>query len=174
MRRSKRITTLLMALTIAASAAPALAHDHRRPKVVLRSDGERQRGRPWTWTWSRAQGGGCSIVHADGQPNFRRSPLEWNPENSLHLFMFKRQKPDKVRIRMHRRLNDDGLPAGNGRRARVHLRRKVLHDGHRIWIADFKAPDRRRLYLDARTVWRDVEGCGGPQSLDMAFHIRRK
>lgn len=174
MRSLGKATVLGLVLGLVVSAAPVSAHDHRRPKVILRSHGESQTGRPWTWTWSRATGGGCSIVHTDGESNYRRRAMAWNPNNPLHLYLYKRQEPERVKVRTYRRLGDDGFPVGNGRRAQLHLRRKVLDNGRRIWIADFNAPDRRRLYLDARAVWRDVEGCGGAQSLDMVFHIRRK
>lgn len=174
MLRWGRITIVLTALTVAASAAPALAHDHRRPKVVLRSHGETQRAQVWSYGWTRQDGKFCASVVSDGIPNYRRRAMAWNPDNPLHLYFYKRQEPEKVRVRTYRRLDDDGFPAGNGRRARVTLRRKVLDSGRRIWIGDFTAPDRRRLYIDALAAWEDVEGCGGTQYLDMAFHIRRR
>lgn len=174
MRRLGRVTVPLMVCALMASAAPAAAHDHRRPKVMLRSHGETQRGQPWSSQWTRGDGKHCVSGIGDGIPNYRRKAMVWNPKNPLHLYFYKRQKPDRVKVRMHRRLDDDDFPTGRGRLARIGLRHKTLDNGRRIWIADFLGPDRRRLYLSARAVWQDVEGCGGPQSLDMDFHIRRK
>jgi hypothetical protein len=174
MSRLGRVATLLIVVALVTPAVPAGAHDHKRPRVTLRSHGESQRGRPWSFEWTRADGKFCVSGVGDGIPNYRRKAMTWNPENPLHLYFYKRQKPDKVKVRMHRRLDDDDFPAGRGRRAEISLRRKTLDNGRRIWIADFTAPDRRRLYLSARAVWQDVEGCGGPQSLDLDFHIRRK
>jgi hypothetical protein len=169
-----RVATLLIVFAFVAPAVPAGAHDHKRPKVTLRSHGERQRGLPYSFEWTRADGKVCAAVAGDGIPNYRRKAMLWNPENPLHLYLYKRQKPDKVRVLMHRRLDDDDFPTGRARRAEINLRRKSLDSGRRIWIADFIAPDRRRWYLSARAVWQDVEGCGGAQSLDMALHIRRR
>jgi hypothetical protein len=169
-----RVAILFVALALVAPAVPAVAHDHKRPNVMLRSHGERQRGLPYSFEWTRADGKVCAAWAGDGIPNYRRKAMPWNPENPLHLYLYKRQKPDKVGVRMHRRLDDDDFPTGRGRRAEISLRRKVMDSGRRIWIADFTAPDRRRWYLSARAVWQDVEGCGGAQSLDMALHIRRK
>lgn len=100
--------------------------------------------------------------------------MVWKPSNPLHLYLYKRQEPERINVRIHRRLDDDGFPKGNGRRVQLQLRRKILDSGRRVWIADFKAPDRRRFYLDTHAAWQDVEGCGGRQYLDMVFHIRRK
>ena len=172
MRQLKRVATLLVAFAFVAPAVPAVAHDHKRPKVMLRSHGERQRGVPWSTQWAKGDGKSCVVGVGDGIPNYRREAMPWNPENPLHLYLYKRQKPDKVRVRMHRRLDDDDFPSGRGRRAEISLRRKIMDSGRRIWIADFTAPDRRRWYLSAKAVWQDVDGCG-LQYLEMALHIRR-
>lgn len=174
MRSLGRATVLGLVLGLVVSAAPVGAHDHRQPRVTLRSHGESQRAQVWSSDWTTGDGKHCSTGIGDGIPNYRRRAMAWNPNNPLHLYLYKRQEPERVKVRTYRRLGDDGFPVGNGRRAQLHLRRKVLDNGRRIWIADFSAPDRRRLYLDARAVWQDVEGCDVSQSLDMVFHIRRK
>jgi len=173
MSRIERVASLLMVFALAAPAVPANAHDHKRPKVMLRSHGERQKGLPWTSEWTRADGKSCVSGIAQGIPNYRRKAMAWSPDNPLHLYFYKRQEPERVKVLMHRRLDSDDFPKGRGRRADVSLRRKTLDSGRRIWVADFTAPDRRRLYVSARAVWQDVEGCGVSQSLNMAFHIRR-
>ena len=174
MYRLGRTAVILLVVALIAPAGPVKAHDHKRPKVVLKSHGERQRGLPWTTKWTSGDGKSCVTGVGDGIPNYRRKPMLWNPNNPLHLYLYKRQEPDRVRVLMNRRLDDDGFPSGRARRAEINLRRKTLDSGRRIWIADFTAPDRRRWYLNARAVWRDVEGCGGTQYLGMALHIRRK
>jgi len=174
MHRLGRTAVLLFAFALVAPAVPVNAHDHKRPKVMLRSHGERQRGQPWSSDWTRGNGKSCSRGIGDGIPNYRRTAMLWNPNNPLHLRLYKRQEPDRVKVLMHRQLDSDDFPKGRGRRAEIELRRKTMDSGRRIWIADFTAPDQRRWYLSARAVWHDVEGCGGPQSLDIAFHIRRK
>ena len=162
-----------MVFALVAPAVPANAHDHKRPRVTLRSHGERQSGQPWTFEWTRADGKFCVSGVADGIPNYRRKAMTWSPDNPLHLYFYKRQEPDRVNVVTHRRLDSDDFPTGRGRRADVRVRRKTLDSGRRIWIADFTAPDRRRLYVSVRVVWQDVEGCEARQSLDMAFHIRQ-
>jgi len=174
MHRFGRAAVLLFVIALVAPAVPATAHDHKRPKVMLRSHGERQRGVPWSSQWARGDGKSCVIGVGDGIPNYRRKAMAWDPQNPLHLYLYKRQEPDKIRVRMHRRLDDDDFPTGRVRRPEIRLRRKILDSGRRIWIADFTAPDRRRWYVSARAVWQDAEGCEVDQYLDMALHIRRK
>jgi hypothetical protein len=166
----------LVALALAASTAlvPASADDHRPPQTVLRSPGDRQIGRPWTYVWGTRSGEVCAIAIADGVPNFDRAGMRWRPHQKVHLRLFKRHKPNKLRIRMYRRLDDHGYVTGKSRGAAYNLRRVTL-DGRRIWIAGFFARPRRarHLYLDVHVGYRDVEGCGGMQSMSLAFHLRR-
>jgi hypothetical protein len=165
------------ALVIAASltSVPALANDHRPPKTVLRSPGARQRGRPWTYTWETGSNELCTVAHADGFPNFERTGMSWRPQREVHLRLFKRHKPTKLRIRMYGRLDDRGYVMGKSRRASYNLRR-VIVNGRRIWIVGFFARPRktRHLYLDVHVRYRDVDGCGRTQSMALAFHLRRR
>ena len=174
MHRLASAAVLLFVIALVAPAVPANAHDHKRPKVMLGSHGERQRGLPWTSEWTSADGKFCVSGTGDGIPDYRRRAMTWSPDNPLHLYFYKRQEPDSVRVLMYRRLDDRDLPTGRARRAEIDLRRKTLDSGRRIWIADFMAPNLRRLYVSVRAVWQDVEGCEDRQSLDMDFHIRRK
>lgn len=168
-----RLVTAMMVVCALGMSVPAAGHDHKRPKTVLRSSGERQVARPWSFEWSRADGKFCVGVASDGVPNYDRKPMRWNPERKIHLRLFKRQRPDDIRIKMHRRLAQDGLPAGRGKRADINLRRVRLDGGRRIWIAGFEGLDARHLFLDAYAEWSDVEGCGGSQSMSLAFHLKR-
>jgi hypothetical protein len=106
----------------------------------------------------------CAIAIADGVPNFDRAGLRWRSHQKVHLRLFKRHKPNKLRIRMYRRLDDHGYVTGKSRRAAYNLRRVTL-DGRRIWIAGFFARPRqaRHLYLDVhvrlsgrRGLWRNA------------------
>jgi hypothetical protein len=163
-----------VALSLFSGAAPA--HDHKPPRVVLRSPGDRQIGRPWSYEWSaRESENTCSGVHADGIPNYRRRALIWRPRRKLHLRLFKRHQPRRLIVRMWVRLDDSGEPVGQGRRADVSLRRARI-DGRRIWIAGFygRRDARRHLYLGVYVRYRDVEGCGGSQNMLVAFHLRRR
>lgn len=86
-----------------------------------------------------------------------------------------RHKPTRLVIRMHLRVNEFGLPAGRGRKADYRLR-KARIAGRRTWIAGFygRRKARRHLYLAVDVFYRDVEGCGGPQHMALAFHLRRR
>ena len=174
MRKWSRAAVVFLVSALAASAVPAVAHDHKPPRAILRSPGDEQRGRAWSSDWTRADGKFCVSGVGDGIPNYRRKAMTWNPSNPIRLYLYKKQKPKKVKVRMHRRLDEDGSPQGKGRRARIRLRDKVLDNGRRIWIAKFRGPDVRHLFLSARAVWQDVEGCNVSQSLDFAFHLRRR
>ena len=97
MHRLGRTAVFLLVVALAAPAVPVNAHDHKRPKVMLRSHGERQRGMPWTSEWTRADGKFCVSGVGDGIPNYRRTAMTWNPDNPLHLYFYKRQEPDTVK-----------------------------------------------------------------------------
>jgi hypothetical protein len=151
------------------------AHDHRPPRAVVRSAGERQPAGPWTSTWSRPSGENeCVVTHGDGFPNYRRPAMQWWPGRKIHLRLFKRHKPRWLVIRMFVRLDDTGSVTGRGRRADYRLRRARVN-GKRVWIAGFFGRrTRRHLYLAVRVNYRDVEGCGGPQTMSLAYHRRRR
>src|SRR5918992_3002007 len=151
-----------VALSCALWALPpsAGAHDHRPPRAVVRSAGERQHARPWTLTWSRPSGENeCSITHGDGFTNYRRAAMWWWPGRKIHPRLFKRHKPRRLAIRMYVRLDDNGNVRGRGRRADYRLRRARVN-GKRVWIAGFLGRrTRRHLYLSVHVRYRDVEGC---------------
>jgi hypothetical protein len=160
--------------TLGALAPGAAAHDHRPPRVVVRSAGERQRVGPWSVTWSTGGEDGCVIMVGDGIPDYRRSAMQWWPGRKIHLRLFKRHKPRRLAIRMYVRLDDNGNVTGRGRRADYSLRRARIN-GKRVWIAGFFGRrTRRHLYLSVHVRYRDVEGCGGPQTMSMAYHLRRR
>jgi hypothetical protein len=167
---------LLVAAALSLVPATAPAHDHKRPRVVLRSPGDRQIVLPFTSTWSHRQNNGdCVIVIADGvESPYQRRAMLWRPRRKIHLRFFKRHQPRGLAIRMYVRLKD-GYPAGRGRRA-DYLLRRARRGGRRIWIAAFYGrPDaRRHLYLRVRLRYKDVEGCPSMQSLDLAYHLRRR
>lgn len=153
--------------------AAAVAHDHRVPRTVLRSPGDRQVGRPWTYGWESMDGEFCQSVIADGIPNYQRKPMTWRPHRKIHLRLFKRQEPARLVIRMYRQLGEFG-PAGKARRADYRLRR-VHRDDRRFWIAGFFGRRKaRHLYLAVHVEYEDVDGCGGPQWMKLAFHLRRR
>lgn len=153
--------------------APAPAHDHRPPKTALRSPGDRQVGRPWTYGWESTDGEFCQSVIADGIPNYGRRAMTWRPHRKIHLRLFKHHKPTRLDIRMYRRLGEYG-PAGKPRRATYRLQR-ARRDGRRFWIAGFFGRRKaHHLYLDIHVEYEDVDGCGGTQSMELAFHLRRR
>ena len=115
----------------------------------------------------------CSSIAVDGLPNYRRKPLVWRPHRKIHLRLFKRHKPTRLRIRMYRRLDGRSV-AGRPRRADYRLRR-VHRDDRRFWIAGFHGRRKaRHLYLAVHVEYEDVDGCGGTQSMELAFHLRRR
>jgi hypothetical protein len=172
----KRVAPIVaMSCALWGLAPGAGAHDHRPPRVEVRSAGERQRARPWSLTWTRASGGNtCLTTIADGVPNYRRAAMPWSPKRKIHLRLFKRHKPRRLAIRMYVRLDENGYVTGRGRPADFSLRRVWLN-GKRVWIAGFFGRrTRRHLYLSVRVGYRDVEGCGGRQSMSLAYHLRRR
>ncbi len=116
----------------------------------------------------------CVISFSDGFPNYRRPALRWWPGRKIHSGSSSATKPRRLTIRMYVRLDDEGNVTGRGRRADYRLRRARIN-GKRLWIAGFFGrPTRRHLYLAVHVRHRDVEGCGGPQTMSLAYHLRRR
>ena len=166
-----------MALAVVLSLIPAaaVAHDHRPPKTALRSPGDRQVGEPWESSWiTGSDNGSCSGIGQRTHPNYRRKAMTWRPHRKIHLRLFNRHKPTRLVIRMYRRLDDDDRAAGKPRRADYRLQR-VRRDGRRFLIAGFFGPRAaRHLYLAVHVEWEDVDGCGGTQTMELAFHLLRR
>ena len=173
-RRLSAFATLALVLSLIPAAA--VAHDHRVPKTALRSSGDRQVGEPWRYVWYTGSDDGTTCLGASriDLPNYRRKAMTWHPHRKIHLRLFNRHKPTRLVIRMYRRLDDDDRAAGKPRRADYRLQR-VRRDGRRFLIAGFFGPRAaRHLYLAVHVEWEDVDGCGGTQSMDLAFHLRRE
>lgn len=116
----------------------------------------------------------CSSIAVDGLPNYLKKPLVWRPHRKIHLRLIKRHKPTRLVIRLYRRLDEDDGVAGKSRRADYRLRR-VRVQGRRIWIAGFFGLRKaRHLYLAVHAEYEDVDGCGGTQTMELAFHLRRR
>ncbi|MDQ3661456.1 MAG: hypothetical protein M3454_10430 [Actinomycetota bacterium] len=165
-----------LALVLSLIPAAALAHDHRVPKSALRAPGDRQDGDPWRFVWYTGSEDGTTCLGASriNPPNYRRKAMTWRPHRKIHVRLYKRHKPTRLVIRMYRRLDDDGRPAGKPRRADYRLQR-VSRDARRFWIAGFHGRRKaHHLYLAVRVEYEDVDGCGGTQSMDLAFHLRRR
>jgi hypothetical protein len=100
--------------------------------------------------------------------------MRWSPKHKIHLRLFKRHKPRRLAIRMYVRLDKGGNVTGKGRPADYNLRRASIN-GKRVWIAGFFGRrTRRHLYLAVHVRYRDVEGCDGPQTMRLAYHLRRR
>lgn len=108
----------MLVTAVALSLAPAApAHDHKRPRVVLRSPADRQIVLPFASDWSHRQNNGdCIVTIADSFENNYPRAMLWRARRKIHLRFFKRHQPRGLTIRMYVRLKD-GYPAGRGRRA---------------------------------------------------------
>lgn len=162
------IAIVVMALLV--SPGPALGHDHRKPRVLLISGRERQKGHPYTWTWTKPSGEFCQVVHADGVADFPRA-MAYEAGHRARIRFFKRHRPTRVKIRVHRRVDEDGDPVGESHPVRHHLRRRRVND-RGVWDAVFRRHRIGHHYLYVQARWRDVQGCGGSQELDVLFHLR--
>jgi hypothetical protein len=168
------LTGLALAMSLMPGAA--VAHDHRVPNTALRSPGHRQVAEPWAYAWYTGSDDGTTCLGASliNLPNYRRMAMTWRPHRKIHLRLFKRHKPTRLVIRMYRRLDGNGGPAGKPRRADYRLQR-VRRDDRRFLIAGFFGRrTARHLYLAVHVEWEDIDGCGGTQSMDLAFHLRRR
>lgn len=165
----------VLALVLSLIPAAAVAHDHQHPKTVLRSSGDRQVGEPWTYVWyTGSDNGTCLGQSFTRPPNYRRKAMTWRPHRKIRLRLFKRHKPTRLVIRTYRRLDNDDRPAGRQRRADYRLRR-VHRDDRRFWIAGFYGRRKaHHLYLHVHVEYEDVDGCGGTQSMELAFHLLRR
>jgi hypothetical protein len=172
--RRGRLILVGLAATIAL-AAGANAHDHRVPKTVLSVDDQRQQGRLWSAVWQTGDDNSCVEQGMDGVPTFHR-PLHVAGRSYRARVRFrKRQEPLQVSLRAYTEFDRRGAPEGGGTRIPFELRRVPPDGWARAWVARFDvslSDAEPRLMIEAFGRWRDLDGCGGPQTASWTFSLR--
>jgi hypothetical protein len=172
-RRSVAAIALLSVVLFGPGAADA--HDHRRPRVVLRTAGERKVGHAYSWEWVTSDdNGGCAGVAADGIPTVPRRGLRFRAKTRVHIRFWKGQRPRFLALNAYRHVDSERTPTGSARRVGYRLRRRDWRKGGHIWIAGFHAPKYDHVYLSIFVRWRDEEDCGGTETMSIVWHLQSK
>jgi hypothetical protein len=163
----QRVIILLAAMAIALVAFGGVAYsqDHRPPKTVL-YEGERdlQTGRLGSYCWSGPSGPGQCVDVAE----LRYSTADSiRAGSTLHVRIFKAQRPERFSISTYREVDEWGFPAGETLRLETSLRR-VVEDGRTVaWDVLFRVNEPgRHYYLNAFGVW---DGAG---DASWNFHVK--
>jgi hypothetical protein len=172
--RKGRLILVGLAATIAL-AAGASAHDHRVPKTVLGVDDQRQQGRLWSAVWQTGDENSCVEQGIDGVPTFHRPLHAAERSYRARLRFRKRQEPRRVSLRAYTEFDRFGVPKGDGMPIPFELRRSPSDGSARAWVARFDvslSDAEPRLMIEAFGRWRDLDGCGGPQTASWTFSLR--
>jgi hypothetical protein len=165
------VSGAVIAVLVSTCIGVASAQDHRAPRVTLRTGGHHERGIVWSQSWTHRDGRFCAGVIADGVPIYPHRAVPWDQSDKIHILFWKDQRPRHVAIRYYRRLDENRYGAGRSRRLDFKLH-SARPKGRRIWIAVFRGPRVKRLFLDVNAQWRDEEGCDGPESMNVLWHLR--
>ena len=173
MRRGRPILVGLAA-TIAL-AAGASAHDHRVPKTVLSVDEQRQQGRLWSAVWQSGDDNSCVEQGIDGTPTFHRPLHITEGSHRARVRFRKRHEPRRVSLRAYTEFDRRGAPQGDGTPIPFELRKSPSEGAVRAWVARFDvslSDAKPRLMIEAFGRWRDLDGCGDPQTASWTFSLR--
>ena len=176
MGTTRRILLAALGCALLATAAPALAHDHRPPRTFLEIDEQRQRGRFVTYSWTKSSPPYCVWTHADGFYTWA-DPLILRRGHESSILLAKTAPPEHVRLVAYERVSEYGYPLGKARRIETSLVPRVTANGP-AWAVAFEPPNWRHAYLVLNASWLEQEMCSGipPRGSDSGmwtFHLRR-
>jgi hypothetical protein len=161
-----RLLAILVAGVIPFVMAPQLAHagGKKPPRSYLR-DGERrlQRGKLGSYCWVTGGEGMC----VDALPAWPKRDRVGSDEK-LRIRFRKKQKPTTLSLTTFKKVKNNGLPKGDGRRAQRRLER-VKVDGETIgWKAIFSVPKPgRHYYISAFVRWDEGDA-------SYSFHVKTR
>jgi hypothetical protein len=163
----------LSAVTLAIAPAPALAHDHEPPRVDLKIDGRVTKGVTLGYNWERPTGnpGECVSTIADASGMYGPPLHVLGGTHTGQVRLFKQQRPKRLSLYAWSALDADGYPIAPYRRVPLKLRAVRRSGVIRAWRATFRVDIDLDLPLELNAEWRDVEGCGGRESLGRGFHL---
>jgi hypothetical protein len=147
----------------------------RPPKTVLSIDEQREQGHLWSAEWESGGKGSCVSQGIDGTPTFRRPLHVVEGSYRATLRIRKHHKPRRVSLRAYTEFGRFGAPEDDGTPIPFELRRSPPEGHARAWVARFDlslSEAEPRLLIEAFGRWRDVDGCGGPQTASWTFSLR--
>lgn len=149
---------------------PALAHDHRPPSLTIRVDDTEQKGFLYASSWVTDGKDGCVFSSGDGA---RRFPSGNSVNAGFHrpsIFIDSSRAPKRFGLFAWSAVDPFGNPVGPADRIPVTMR-EYRRDGQKGYRGTFGLTILGHRYLEARVVWRDVEGCASTESGAWTFHL---
>ena len=169
-RRTGALLAGAVAFAAIAAAAPAVAHDHKPPRLVLEHDGQRQRGINYHGWWTdRYDANTCVAWDAVGPRAFPETAVT-EPDPQAAIRLVKRHEPSKVWLKAWQVVGPDGQPVGEATLVQTKVR-KVIGAATRQWAVVFDPPFVGDNYLELFVEWKDVQRCGGAQGGFWGFHL---
>ncbi|HET7481389.1 MAG TPA: hypothetical protein VFK89_00875 [Actinomycetota bacterium] len=165
--------TVGILVLLALIAESASAHDHKPPRVVLRSGHAEQRARLGTYCWTSAadEPGFFSTICADAVWSFPRAERA-KAGKTATITIYKTTAADKLHLTRWRSVDENGYPMGDGRRIRYDVAPTTI-DGSIAYEVTFELPSRPgHLYIDMFGRWADTEGAGNEQDADYTMHLK--
>jgi hypothetical protein len=136
-------------------ASSVLAGGPRIPRVAIAAQGERRLAGLLSYGESDPiPDGGCSGFIADGFGVVRKPVPVRAGRVTARLHVRAPERPDVVRVKTWRHVDEDGFPMGHGRATSFRLRRQ-----ERRWVVTIRPFVGDLLYGELFLRWRDHDGC---------------
>jgi hypothetical protein len=160
------------ALVAMQAISPALAHDHKPPRVVLTSGAAEQPGQLGTHCWTSAgeEPGYYETYCADYIWSFP-SPERARARRSATITIHKTTAPDQLDLRRYRSVGEDGRPTGDGKPINYKIAPQTV-DGKVVYEVTFTTARPGHMYIDMFGIWEDTEGGNQPQDANWTFHLK--
>jgi len=169
--RTKLFVCLVASATLLGLSGAVLADDHKPPRTLLKSGGDKQRGLLISYCWTEADNGGFITTCADGIIGFRRALK--TDSRAVRIRFKKSQAPQDLSIRRWRKIDENDQPVGNGKPVDYTLKAHMSGNEIIAYDALFKLPSKPgHFYLAAFGVWQDTEGSGDDQDAYWTYHVK--
>lgn len=157
--------TLVLGLVFSGTA---FAHDHRPPKMVLRSGEARQAGNLGTYCWESKRSGTCVDTSGYGFP---RGEIVASGRKA-RIRIRRDHKPSHESLHAWRHADEEGEPQGDGWGVPHRIHRRTW-DGRTVYDIIFRLPKKEgHLYLSLFARWKAREGRFGQGDASYAFHLK--
>ena len=161
----KRTIVLICGSMMLGLMPPAHGGFGPAPDMFLRVGRTLQKGNPGSYCWSSPRSGTCIDFIGERWPRAKEAPAD----HRARIRVGNEYRPRGVRMRVHRRVDDEGDPIGHGHGVQ-HRVTKETRDGRTVYFIRFHVPKSAgHYYLRTRAKF-DERGERG--IVRYHFHLR--
>ena len=156
-----RSIAALMVLQLLAPMAASAGGGPKLPRVSVSAQGERRPAGLISYNENEpTPEGGCSSAIADGFGVVREPVPVSAGRVRARLLVGKPERPDLVRVRIWRHVDEDGYPIGEGHVIHHRLQPRRRSGRAIAWVALIRPFVSDTVYGELSVTWRDHDSCG--------------